>query len=501
MAADPEGPANSVSAAISVLATDLDHLRKLLLDDALAPLEQTDRVGVLREFERFRNRLAAVDHLLVSAAERFDLAGHACQPSVAKALTATLRISEREAAARVRAAEGLSERMTMTGERLPPARPVLAAAQEAGEVSTEQADLILRGLASVDRLGFDPTQIALAEEQLAEQARVFSPRELRPLIRRAIDWIDPDGTVPNDRLDDDRRHLLLKRTATGAYVGEFRLTAVVGAKLTAVLGGLAKPQNTRVATDMGESVEVDERSYSQRLHDALGELCDRTLRAGSAPGVGGTPASVIVTVDHETLQRKTGWATTSDGTPLRAADLLKVAGEAEIIPAVLATSGSILTLGRSRRLASRSQVQALIARDAGCSFPSCDRPPEWCERHHIKEWIDGGHTDLDNLTLLCAYHHHNFEQRGWNCQINHDRLPEWRPPRWIDPDQRPVMNARVGQGRWTGGTPDSGARAARVDVGGRSALGALPPVDPVSTVAVPVGSDSRNLVPPERGRA
>jgi hypothetical protein len=54
-----------------------------------------------------------------------------------------------------------------------------------------------------------------------------------------------------------------------------------------------------------------------------------------------------------------------------------------------------LDLGRSRRIASRTQTIALIARDGGCSFPGCDHPPEWCERHHIVEWVNGGETNLD----------------------------------------------------------------------------------------------------------
>lgn len=103
----------------------------------------------------------------------------------------------------------------------------------------------------------------------------------------------------------------------------------------------------------------------------------------------------------------------------------------------------MLDLYRHRRLASRGQTIALCARDGGCSFPGCDRPPEWCERHHIIDWADGGETNLDNLTLLCSYHHHQFAARGWTCRINGDRLPEWRPPRWIDPQQRPLMNGRI----------------------------------------------------------
>jgi hypothetical protein len=44
---------------------------------------------------------------------------------------------------------------------------------------------------------------------------------------------------------------------------------------------------------------------------------------------------------------------------------------------------------------------------------------------------------------LCRYHHHNFASRGWTCRINADRLPEWRPPRWLDRDQTPRTNSRI----------------------------------------------------------
>jgi hypothetical protein len=52
-------------------------------------------------------------------------------------------------------------------------------------------------------------------------------------------------------------------------------------------------------------------------------------------------------------------------------------------------------------------------------------------------------SDITNLTLVCRYHHHNFLGRGWSCQIGDDGLPWWRPPRWLDPDQRPVLNTRI----------------------------------------------------------
>ncbi|MBP2417444.1 hypothetical protein JOF54_002366 [Microlunatus capsulatus] len=82
-----------------------------------------------------------------------------------------------------------------------------------------------------------------------------------------------------------------------------------------------------------------------------------------------------MTIEHESLLRGTGYGTTVDGHAIPTAQLLELAAEAEIIPTVLDRAGAVLTLGRSRRIASRSQTLALAVRDGGCSFPGCDLPP------------------------------------------------------------------------------------------------------------------------------
>ena len=167
------------------------------------------------------------------------------------------------------------------------------------------------------------------------------------------------------------------------------------------------------------------------------------LKSADQPLVGGVPASVIITVHLADLLAKAGLAETNDGTVLTAEQLLRIADEAEIWLTIINHNNVPLALGRSQRLASRGQTMALIARDAGCSFPGCTHPPSWSDRHHIKDWILGGNTDFDNLTLLCRYHHTHFLQKGWTCRINGDGLPEWIPPWWIDQQQRPQLNTRI----------------------------------------------------------
>ncbi|MDQ6876544.1 MAG: HNH endonuclease [Candidatus Dormibacteraeota bacterium] len=57
--------------------------------------------------------------------------------------------------------------------------------------------------------------------------------------------------------------------------------------------------------------------------------------------------------------------------------------------------------------------RALIARDRGCRFPGCDRPPAWTDGHHLKHWADGGPTLPFNLALLCGRHHYRVHEEGW----------------------------------------------------------------------------------------
>lgn len=64
----------------------------------------------------------------------------------------------------------------------------------------------------------------------------------------------------------------------------------------------------------------------------------------------------------------------------------------------------------------RDQV---IARDGGCRAPGCDRPPPWCEAHHVDG--DERNTRLGNVILLCKAHHDWFTDRvGWRLQLRDD---------------------------------------------------------------------------------
>jgi Domain of unknown function (DUF222)/HNH endonuclease len=403
-----------------------------------------EKISFWQRFETSRNRLPLIDHSLIADAEATDLAGEYCFSNLKMLMTRRLQLSPAEAAARVGAAAMLSPRASNEGEAVEPVLPRLAAAQRAGQVGIELVQIVVRAMQKLTRPDLNPDQVAAAEQLLVKHAQQLGPKDLRLVADRIVDAVDPDGPDPVDeQLQQERRHLELRQRRDGMWQLEGKLSNTVGAQLHAILDPLTRPRTSTIQIE-GKTVEIpDERHYGQRLHDGLEDACGRLLQLADRPAVGGTPASVIVTVQVDDLLAKAGIAETTDGSQLSADQLLRIADEAEIWPTIIDGNGVPLALGRTRRIATRGQTMALIAREGGCSFPGCDHPPQWCDRHHIIDWIDGGRTDLDNLTLLCRYHHTHFLQKGWSCRINADGLPEWIPPRWIDPQQRPQLNGRI----------------------------------------------------------
>ena len=74
--------------------------------------------------------------------------------------------------------------------------------------------------------------------------------------------------------------------------------------------------------------------------------------------------------------------------------------------------GAVLALGRRRRRPSSAIRRAARERDHGrCRFPGCES--RRTDLHHIRHWVNGGRTDLDNLISLCPWHHKVVHDRGY----------------------------------------------------------------------------------------
>jgi hypothetical protein len=82
---------------------------------------------------------------------------------------------------------------------------------------------------------------------------------------------------------------------------------------------------------------------------------------------------------------------------------------------MLNAESKIIDFGRAKRLINDNLYHALVVRDQGCRGPGCDRPPEWCDGHHIVHYANGeGETNQQNVALFCRYHHHLLHEGGWN---------------------------------------------------------------------------------------
>ncbi len=154
-----------------------------------------------------------------------------------------------------------------------------------------------------------------------------------------------------------------------------------GAKIKAFLLALSKPKTV--------DGEKDPRTAEQRLADAFIDAMTTTMSVEDLPAHGGSKVQLIVTMFLNDLATTTGSGQTQDGDPI----------SAEPWPYAIRGVRSPAVIGH--------------------------RP-----------------TDLTNLVLLCVHHHHVVHEGDWEISFEHG-IPSFIPPRWVDPDQKPVRNIRV----------------------------------------------------------
>ena len=186
----------------------------------------------------------------------------------------------------------------------------------------------------------------------------------------------------------------------------------------------------------------DVRTGPQRNADALLEVCGLARTAQDCPTTAGEPPHLTVTIDWDALRTGLGVATLDYGTQVSAAEARRWACDAKIIPVVLGGKSEPLDVGRAMRTLPLSIRRALVARDRGCVFPGCDRPPGMCQAHHCLHWIDDGETSVENCVLLCEAHHRHVHHTGWEISINHGHV-EFIPPTIIDPTRTPLLKSIV----------------------------------------------------------
>ncbi|QZY29514.1 HNH endonuclease signature motif containing protein [Nocardioides coralli] len=405
------------AALVAAVHEALDDVRV----DGLGPEELA---GTIAELSRARSRLHALELRLVAAAERSSVARDAGCASTGAWLSRQTRSGTAAASREVKLAADLNAKL-----------PATQAALGAGEVSTEHAAVIAH---ATQRLpgGLSADQVATVEQRLVEQARRVDPGQLRRLARRALQAVERDTTRvdahENAQLVDEETRALAKTRLTlhdngdGTLSGHFTVPLVAGSVLKKVLDALTSPRristsSTGVASGSADtasgSTSVADRDWAHERGLAFSQLLEH-LPTDRLHGK--TAATVVVTLDLETLQGRLEAAGLDTGDVISASEARRLACGAGLVPAVLGGKSQPLDLGRANRFFSEAQRTAGALSHTSCTAEGCEVPYAWCELHHRQPWSQQGRTDLADMVPLCGFHHRAVHDPGHR----HRRLPD-----------------------------------------------------------------------------
>jgi len=411
-----------------VVVACLDQWRAVIVGGDDAGLQNQ-----IRDIESVSRMLHSVMLEAVAELDSRHIAAATGFGSTKRLLAGMLHLSAAEAGTRVAHAAALAPRRTLGGAVLAPALPNTAAALAAGEIGPGQVRVIAETMEAIPP-DVSLTEREAAEAELARYAHSFNPTSLHKIGRHILAHLDPDGSPPRDEPTPTPAagELRWRERRDGRLGLEGFLEPEHGAAFRALIEQFAAPRPA------AEHIP-DPRTTPQRHADALLEICGLARTAQDCPTTAGEPPHLSVTLPWEVLRTGLGTATLDYGTPLSAAEARQWACDAKIIPVVLGGASEPLDVGRAMRTVPLSIRRALVARDGGCAFPGCDRPPGLCHAHHCQHWIDGGDTSVDNCVLLCQTHHRQVHLTGWDITIHGGRV-DFRPPAIIDPDRRPLTN-------------------------------------------------------------
>jgi hypothetical protein len=159
------------------------------------------------------------------------------------------------------------------------------------------------------------------------------------------------------------------------------------------------------------------------------ELALQSQTSSDGGTINAPAITAVIHVEKITPDTKPGdpVGQTEHGHPVTRATAERLLCDCAMSRVVLDADSVPVDLGVTARLPSPAQRRALAARDGGCTFPGCDRPPGWTQAHHVIHWIDDGPTNIDNLALLCHFHHHRVHEGGFGATRGPDGMTFTRP--------------------------------------------------------------------------
>jgi len=251
-------------------------------------------------------------------------------------------------------------------------------------------------------------------EELIEQVKAAGPDKANSAARQ---WVDEQKTQDEHDARYDRQRRLRKISRFTTRRGTAALLAEGDDEtIDRVMDILAGKADELFKADGGRAVPTAQhpRTYDQRRFDALAEL----IAGGRSTGSSDTTFHIIT---HATDWTDEGpnKAFSLDGRRLPTKLVRRLYCTATFVGTVFDGTGEVLYHGRKKRLATRAQTRALIARDKGCV--QCGASPTRCQAHHLTPFHSpkAGNTNINEMALMCHSCHQQLHDNAQTLYWTH----------------------------------------------------------------------------------
>ena len=409
-------------------------------DGAFWKLVGDEHLDFGRQLEILARKVFAAQIHHAGVIDQLGLAKERSCSSTQALLREAFTISHADAAGRVKAAAQILPRQLMTGEQALPLLPELAQAVDSGCVGPEHVKIIVETMAKIRRnaplAGRD-----LCEATLVDTAMDNNPKYLENAAQRIL-----EKTIPDEDVDDTtpaskmELHFGNRSPRTGLTPIKGQLDDHGVEVIKKAIDALSAPRPDGSRDEAGDAVQDPRPAANRRAHGLI-EVLGRYLDAGLGPIQGGERPHVTITMNWDALTGLISNASFDSGAMISPSQARRLLCDAQVIPMILGSKSEVLDVGRASRTFPAHIRRAITARDKGCCWPGCDRPPDWSDGHHIDYWYrDFGATSYENGCLLCPFHHAEIHKNEWVIRMAADGTPEFIPPRWLDPSQKPRRN-------------------------------------------------------------
>jgi hypothetical protein len=192
------------------------------------------------------------------------------------------------------------------------------------------------------------------------------------------------------------------------------------------------------AGDSAGDEDSDDAAYPSRADGAV-TMAEAFLAGHPVTGNGGERFQVMVHLEKDVLGADGDLAATlDDGTHVSPETLRRVACDCGIV--ATACHGAELNIGRRTRTIPPAIRRMLMLRDRGCAFLGCTHD-RFLHGHHIRHWLHGGETSVENLVMLCTSHHRLVHEGGWSVARGEDG-----ELRFASPAGEPVASVPLREG-------------------------------------------------------